>query len=161
MARLAEICLLTAAVVVLASELAKRSDRPGAFITALPIVTLPALVWLQLAQQPQQKIASYWTYMFRYVIPGLPLFPAFPALLPRFGFWPRMLAGILVMMACFWLFAMTLRRFDINLLWAGFGYVLPGLLTGGFREASFLAIPGHSGPGICMGHRPRRDILVS
>jgi hypothetical protein len=116
MAWLATKYLLTAAVVVLASELAKRSDRLGAFITALPIVTLLALVWLQLEQQPQQKIASYSTYTFWYVIPSLPLFLVFPALLPRFGFWPSMLAGIIVTVACFWLFAVILRRFDINLL---------------------------------------------
>ena len=37
---------LTAAVVVLVSEAAKRSDRLGSFIAALPLVTVLALIWL-------------------------------------------------------------------------------------------------------------------
>ena len=38
--------LLTAGVVVLVSEAAKRSDRLGGLIAALPLVTVLALVWL-------------------------------------------------------------------------------------------------------------------
>lgn len=36
--------LLTAAVVVIVSEAAKRSDKLGGFITALPLVTFLALI---------------------------------------------------------------------------------------------------------------------
>lgn len=36
--------LLTAAVVVLVSELAKRSDRLGGLVAALPLVTVLALI---------------------------------------------------------------------------------------------------------------------
>lgn len=38
--------MITAAVVVLVSEIAKRSDRLGGFIASLPLVTLLALIWL-------------------------------------------------------------------------------------------------------------------
>ena len=38
--------LLTAGVVVLISEVAKRSDRLGGLIAALPLVTVLALIWL-------------------------------------------------------------------------------------------------------------------
>ena len=38
--------LLTAAVVVFVSEVAKRSDRAGAVIAALPLVTVLTLIWL-------------------------------------------------------------------------------------------------------------------
>jgi hypothetical protein len=37
---------MTAAIVVLVSELARRSDRLGALIASLPMVTLLVLVWL-------------------------------------------------------------------------------------------------------------------
>ena len=37
---------VTAAVVVAVSELAKRSDKLGALIAALPLVTVLALIWL-------------------------------------------------------------------------------------------------------------------
>jgi len=106
----------TAAIVVLVSEAAKRSDRLGGFIAALPLVTVLALIWLHLERQPPQKLASHAWYTFWYVIPTLPMFLAFPPLLPRLGFWPALLACVLLTVACFALFAILLRRFGIELL---------------------------------------------
>lgn len=107
---------LTAAVVVLVSEVAKRSDRIGALIAALPLVTVLALIWLHIENQPQEKLANHAWYTFWYVIPTLPMFLAFPALLPRFGFWPALAACVAITAACFGLFAIVLRRFGIELL---------------------------------------------
>src|SRR5579859_5165430 len=92
---------LTAAVVVLVSELAKRSDKLGGFVAALPLVTVLALIWLYVENQPQAKIANHAWYTFWYVVPTLPMFLAFPALLPRLGFWPTLLACVLITVACF------------------------------------------------------------
>ena len=108
--------LLTAAVVVLVSELAKRSDKLGGFVAALPLVTLLALIWLYVEHQSQEKIANHAWYTFWYVIPTLPMFLAFPVLLPRIGFWPTLLACVLITVICLWLFATTVRRFGIELL---------------------------------------------
>lgn len=108
--------ILTAAVVVLVSELAKRSDKLGGLVAALPLVTLLALIWLQLENQPQEKIANHAWYTFWYVVPTLPMFLIFPALLPRLGFWPTLLACILITAVCFVLFALVVRRFGIELL---------------------------------------------
>ena len=108
--------LITAAVVVLVSEVAKRSDRLGGLIAALPLVTVLALIWLQVERQPQVKIANHAWYTFWYVVPTLPMFLAFPMLLPRLGFWPTMLASMLITVACFGLFALVLRPFGIQLL---------------------------------------------
>lgn len=108
--------LATAAVVVLVSEVAKRSDKLGSFIAALPLVTLLALIWLYLEHQPASKIANHAWYTFWYVIPTLPMFLAFPFLLPRLGFWPTLLASVLITSVCFGLFALALRRFGIELL---------------------------------------------
>jgi len=107
---------LTAAIIVLASELAKRSDKLGAFIVALPMVTLLALIWLHIEDQPQAKIANHAWYTFWYVIPTLPMFLTFPLLLPRIGFWPSLLASVVVTVICFGLFALLLRHFGIELL---------------------------------------------
>jgi F0F1-type ATP synthase assembly protein I len=108
--------LITAGVVVLVSEIAKRSDRLGGFIAALPMVTLLALVWLHLEHQSETKVANHAWYTLWYVIPTLPMFAAFPALLPRIGFWPTMIASVLITVACFGLFALLVRRFGIELL---------------------------------------------
>ncbi|MGN2244622.1 DUF3147 family protein [Frateuria sp. GZRR35] len=108
--------LVTAAVVVLVSEAAKRSDRLGGLLGALPMVTLLALIWLYLEHQPAQKIANHAWYTFWYVLPTLPMFLVFPALLPRLGFWFTLLACALITVACFGLFALAVRRFGIELL---------------------------------------------
>jgi len=108
--------LTTAAVVVLVSELAKRSDKLGAFVAALPLVTLLALIWLHLERQPETKIANHAWYTFWYVAPTLPMFLAFPFLLPRLGFWPTLLVSVVITVVCFGLFAFTVRRFGIELL---------------------------------------------
>lgn len=108
--------LLTAAVVVGVSEIAKRSDRLGGLLAALPLVTVLALIWLYVDKQPVEKIANHARYTFWYVLPTLPMFLAFPWLLPRLGFWPSLLAGVVLTIVCVALWALLLRRFGIELL---------------------------------------------
>lgn len=107
--------LVTAAVVVLVSEAAKRSGQLGALIAALPIVTVLALIWLHVEQQPVEKIANQAWYTFWYVVPTLPMFLLFPALLQRLGFWPSLLACVAVTLGVFLVWAAVLRRFGIQL----------------------------------------------
>ena len=108
--------LLTAAVGVLVSEVAKRSDRLGGFLAALPLITVLAMIWLYIERQPLEKIANHAWYTFWYVLPTLPMFLLFPRLLARLGFWPALLAGALLTVACFGLLALLLRRFGVQLL---------------------------------------------
>ncbi|EIK52647.1 hypothetical protein YO5_07743 [Stutzerimonas stutzeri TS44] len=108
--------LLTAAVVVLVSEAAKRSDKLGGFLAALPLITLLSLIWLYVERQPAEKIANHAWYTFWYVLPTLPMFLVFPRLLPRLGFWPTLLACAVLTVVCFGALALVLRRFGIELL---------------------------------------------
>ena len=107
---------LTAGVVVLVSEVAKRSDKLGGLVAALPMVTVLTLIWLYIENQPEGKIANHAWYTFWYVVPTLPMFLAFPVLLPRLGFWSTLLASVVITIVCFWLFAILVRRFGIELL---------------------------------------------
>ena len=108
--------LLTAGMVVFISEVAKRSDRLGGFIAALPLMTLLTLVWLYIENQPEEKIANHAYYTFWYVIPTLPMFLLFPFLLPKLGFWLTLVASTLVTIICFGLFALVMKGFGIDLL---------------------------------------------
>lgn len=108
--------LITSAVVVLVSEFAKRSDKLGALIAALPLVTVLTLIWLHVEQQPETKLANHAWYTFWYVVPTLPMFLVFPALLARIGFWPALGASVVLTVACFVVFALGVRRFGIALL---------------------------------------------
>ena len=97
--------LITAAMVVLISELAKRSDKLGSLLAALPLVTILTLVWLYIEGQSHDKIANHAYYTFWYVLPTLPMFLAFPWMLSRWGFWGALGASVLMSMVCFLLVA--------------------------------------------------------
>ncbi|XOV87387.1 MAG: DUF3147 family protein [Pseudomonadota bacterium] len=107
--------LVTAGVVVCVSELAKHSDKLGAFVAALPLVTILALIWLYVEHQPMEKISNHAWYTFWYVIPTLPMFLLFPVILPRLGFWLALLAACLTTIFCFGLFGLIARRFGVDL----------------------------------------------
>lgn len=108
--------LITAGMVVLISEIAKRSDKLGGLIAALPLVTFLTLIWLYVENQPSEKIANHAWYTFWYVVPTLPMFLIFPYLLPRIGFWPTLLASAGITMICFFLFAQLVKHIGIELL---------------------------------------------
>lgn len=107
--------LLTAGIVVLISEFAKRSNRLGGLVAALPLVTFLALIWLYVENQPTEKIANHAWYTFWYVVPTLPMFLAFPVLLAQIGFWPELLASIGITVICFIVFAYIVDQFRIEL----------------------------------------------
>jgi len=108
--------LLTAAVVVLVSELAKRSDKLGGLVAALPLVTILTLMWLYLEKQPAEKISNHAWYTFWYVVPTLPMFLAFPFLHDRIGFGWTLAACVVITIVCFAAFAYVVKRFGIELL---------------------------------------------
>ena len=106
---------ITAAMVVLISEMAKRSDKLGSLIAALPLVTVLTLIWLYVEQQPSSKIANHAWYTFWYVLPTLPMFLIFPYLMVRVGFWPSLVISCVITMLCFVSFAVVMKQFDIEL----------------------------------------------
>jgi len=107
---------ITAGLVVLISEIAKRSDRLGGFIAALPTITILTLIWLFIEGQSHEKIANHAYYTFWYVIPTLPMFALFPWFLSRLGFWGALIAGSITTIGCFWLVAILLKPFGIKIL---------------------------------------------
>jgi small-conductance mechanosensitive channel len=107
--------LITAVIVVLVSELAKINDKLGAFVVALPLITVLSLIWLFIEKQPISKISNQAYYTFWYVIPTLPMFLLFPYLLPKFGFWLTLILCIMITLVIFYVYAHLLKNFDVNL----------------------------------------------
>lgn len=108
--------LITAGVVVLVSELAKRSDKLGGLIASLPLVTVLTLIWLYVEHQPASKIANHAYYTFWYVLPTLPMFLLFPYLLPKWGFVLTLISCVVFTMLMFFVFALAVKLFGIDLL---------------------------------------------
>ena len=108
--------LITAALVVFISEVAKRSDKLGGLVASLPLITVLTLIWLYLERQSETKIANHAYYTFWYVVPTLPMFLVFPYLLPRLGFWLTMASCVIITMICFAIFAYVVKSFGVELL---------------------------------------------
>ncbi len=108
--------LITAGIVVFISEVAKRSDRLGALIGALPTVTILALIWMYIEKQPEAKLSNHAFYTFWYVVPSLPMFLAFPYLYERFSFGVSLLICLVISVVCFILVAWFAGLFGIQLM---------------------------------------------
>lgn len=108
--------LLTAGIITLVSEVAKRYDRAGALIASLPLVTILAMIWMYMEKTPIEKISNHAYYTFWYVIPTLPMFLLFPYLLSRYNFWISLGIFLFTTILIFLIFALIMRKFGINLL---------------------------------------------
>jgi F0F1-type ATP synthase assembly protein I len=66
--------LVSGLIIAAASEVARRSPAMGAFIAALPLTTLIALIWLWRADPDPQLAANFLTGTALYVAAALPAF---------------------------------------------------------------------------------------
>ena len=108
---------LTSLVIVLVSELAKRSDKVGALIASLPLVTVMVMIWLYVEDQGVEKVARHAYYTFWYVLPTLPMFLLTPALLYRgLNFWLALAAGVLLTLIAFAATAIVAKHFGVSLI---------------------------------------------
>ena len=108
--------LVTAAVVVIVSEVAKRSDQLGGLVASLPLVTFMVLIWLYIENQSMEKINDHAFYTFWYVIPTLPMFLVFPYLNQQYGFWLALAGCTVLTLVLFVLWALLVKQFGIHLM---------------------------------------------
>lgn len=112
--------LITAAIVVAVSEFAKRSDKLGALVSALPMVTILVMIWLFVeikSAEQTAKIANHAFYTFWYVIPTLPMFLVMSSMLKKgAGFWLSLGVYVVGTLVLFLLLHVILRRFGMGLI---------------------------------------------
>ena len=96
--------LLSGALILAVSELAKRNNFTAAIVHSLPLVSLTALVWLYAGTRDTALIARHSESTFWFVLPTLPFFLLLPWLLRHgFGFWPALATGIAVTVGLYFL----------------------------------------------------------
>ncbi|MGA9088013.1 MAG: DUF3147 family protein [Bradyrhizobium sp.] len=109
-------CALSGIIIAAVSEIAKRSPALGALIVSLPLVSLLGILWLWRDTGDIERIANHAESTFWYVLPSLPMFLAFPAMLRAgVGFWPSMAASCVLTMVLYFITAWALSRFGIDL----------------------------------------------
>lgn len=94
--------LVSAAIVVAVSELAKRSPGLGALVASLPLVSVLGMIWLWHDTHDPGRMAAHAAATFWFVLPSLPMFLAIPAMLGRgVPFWLALAAGCLLTVALY------------------------------------------------------------
>ena len=101
--------LVTAALIVLISEIAKVNDKLGGLIAAMPIMTLLVILWMYYDGNSNEKISSHMSYTLFYIVPTIPMFLIFPFVISKFGFYIAFLISILITVI-----SVTILNFFIN-----------------------------------------------
>jgi hypothetical protein len=108
--------LLSGAIVLIVSEVAKRSPALGALIVSLPLVSILAMLWLHHETRDAARLAAHAEATFWYVLPSLPMFLLLPALLRQgWAFYPSLAACVLLTAVLYLAMAALLARFGIML----------------------------------------------
>jgi hypothetical protein len=107
---------LSAAIIVVVSEVAKVNATLGALIKSLPMISLLALVWIWQDTGNRAAISDLSVSTFWLVIPTLPMFLVLPALLERgWGFYPALASSVGVMLVCYLVAIPILGRFGFSI----------------------------------------------
>ena len=107
--------LISAALIVLVSELAKRNSLLAALVASLPVTSLLAFVWLYWETGDAARVSSLSLDIFWLVIPSLALFLALPLFLRAgWGFWISLLAAIVVTALCYGILFSLLRHLEVR-----------------------------------------------
>ena len=107
--------LISALVVALASEIAKRTAFMGAIVAALPITSILVITWLYLDTGDLQKVTELSTGIFWSVLPSLLFFFVLPICLKsglKFG--PSMFISSAVMVIGYLFYTFMLGKFGVK-----------------------------------------------
>jgi hypothetical protein len=108
--------IVTVAVVVAVSEIAKRSSFWGAILASLPLTSLLAFVWLYVDTGNTQSVATLSQSIFWLVLPSLPLFLLLPVLLRSgWSFWPSLAIACAVTVGAYFGLVWLLERIGVRL----------------------------------------------
>jgi len=108
--------VLSAAIIVAVSELAKRQPAWAGSLASLPLVSLLAIIWLYIDTRSVAQVSALSLSIFWLVLPSLVFFLALPLLLRQgIGFTAAMLLAIVTMLAGYALMLAGLRQFGVKI----------------------------------------------
>jgi hypothetical protein len=108
--------VISALIIVLVSEIAKRNSAFAALIASLPLTSLLAIIWLRFEGAQVPQIAELSQQIFWLVLPSLVLFLLFPVFLRLdMAFWLSLGLASVATILCYFLMILLLRRFGVSL----------------------------------------------
>jgi hypothetical protein len=107
---------LSGVIIAIVSEVAQRRPGLGALIVSLPLVSILAIIWLWRDTGDVARIAAHAEATFWLVLPTLPMFLVFPALLRAgSGFWIALAASCILTVVLYLLTIWLLPKFGISI----------------------------------------------
>ena len=108
--------VITAVLIVVISEIARRSSFMGAILASIPLISVLAMIWLYIDTNDAMKVSALATSVFWLVIPSLALFVSLPLLLKNgINFYLSMGISIAVTIVCYFLMIAVLDHYGIKL----------------------------------------------
>lgn len=108
--------LISAILIVVISEVSKRSSMMGGILASIPFLSVLAMVWMYFDNKSAEGIAELSTSIFWLVIPSLALFISLPILLKKgLSFFPSLGISMLITVVCYYLMIMILSKFGVKL----------------------------------------------
>ncbi|MCE9519310.1 MAG: DUF3147 family protein [Verrucomicrobia bacterium] len=108
--------LLSGTIIVAISEIAKRNNAVASIVHSLPLMSLLAFIWLYAETKDAGLIGRHAWGTFWFVLPTLPMFLLMPWFIQKFGgFWPALIAGIILTIALYALTMRLLKMAGVNL----------------------------------------------
>ena len=108
--------LFTSVLIVSVTEIAKRSDKLGGLVAALPLTTILIIFWMYFEGFSNEKISKHMLYTAFFVIPTLPMFIIFPLLICKFDFIWAVVIGMVLTIVLLALTDKIVRYFGGGLL---------------------------------------------
>ncbi|XSG81446.1 MAG: DUF3147 family protein [Methyloligella sp. ZOD6] len=106
--------LITALLIVIISEIGKRSSVMAAILASIPLVSVLAMIWLYIDTKDVEKIASFAQGVFWLVLPSLILFVTLPLMLHRgMGFYLSLTVSVALTVLGYLAMLQVLKRFGI------------------------------------------------
>ena len=107
---------ISALIIVLISEIAKRHSGFAALIAALPLTSLLAIIWMHFDGAESTQIAELSGQIFWLVLPSLLFFLLFPFLIKQgVSFWLSLGLSSTATIACYFVLLPLLRRLGVQL----------------------------------------------
>ena len=108
--------VISAILIALISEVAKRSTFFGAILASIPLVSVMAMIWLYIDTHDSAQVVQLSRSIFWLVLPSLVLFITFPLLIRlQLPFYNALGTAVILMVITYFIAINVLEKFGINL----------------------------------------------
>ena len=108
--------VITTALIVIISEIAKRNTLIGGILASIPLISILAIIWLYVDTKNTEIISEFSINVFWLVIPSLTFFLTLPFLLHKgINFYTSISLAIVITIACYYMMIIGLKKFGISI----------------------------------------------